>query len=129
MHPNISVTRPRATGKRYQQASPVTSVALPARAALLIMISLLAVPAGASEGINALLIGAVNGRTNLEALFAEEPLIDFVSVPALDQGWGREMNVKFIRQYFPRSYEQMKDFDLFMFLTAEYYLFSPKQDL
>jgi hypothetical protein len=71
----------------------------------------------------------VNGRTNLEALFAGEPLIDFVSVPALDQGWGRDMNVKFIRQYFPRSYEQMGNFDLLMFLTAEYYLFSPQQDL
>jgi len=93
------------------------------------MLALLVIPVGASKRINALLIGAVNGRSDLEALFQKEPLIDFVSVPALDQGWGREMNVKYVRQYFPRSYEEMKDFDLLMFLTAEYYLFTPKQDL
>ena len=107
---------------------PIKLVPFPSRAACLILILFLITPVGANERINALLVGAVNGHREIEVLFAEEPLIDFVSVPALDQGWGMTNNIKFVRQYFPRNYEQMGNFDLLMFLTAEYYLFNPQQD-
>jgi hypothetical protein len=103
-------------------------VALPVRAICLILICQLAIPTWGDERINALLIGKVNGGREIEVLFDEEPLIDRVSVPALDQGWGTANNIKYVRQYFPRTYAQMEDFDLFMVLTAEYYLFNPQQD-
>jgi hypothetical protein len=36
--------------------------------------------------------------------------------------------VKALRLYFPRTYEEIKQYDYMMLLQPEYYLFSPKQD-
>lgn len=82
------------------------------------------------QRIKALLLGAVNGATELEVIFTEEPLIEFTIVPSRDsavKGGMTEM-IKYIRQYFPRTYEGMSSFDYIFLAAPEYYLFTTKQD-
>ena len=80
--------------------------------------------------INALMIGSVWGNTLLEKYFDEDPLMEYSAVPCREGG-GMNMHqlVKAIRLYFPRTFEDMKDFDYLMLLAPEFYLLDPKQDL
>ncbi len=76
-----------------------------------------------------LVMGTVYGNTFVEEYFREEPLIDYTPIPCRDTtGLGMKRMVKFIRLYFPRTYEEMKTYDFIMFISPEYYLFSNTQD-
>jgi len=83
-----------------------------------------------AEKINALMVGSVWGNTLLEKYFDEDPLMEYSAVPCREGG-GMNMKqmVKAIRLYFPRTYEDMKEFDYLMLLAPEFYLLDPKQDL
>lgn len=87
-------------------------------------------PIEGADRIRALLIGDFTGSTDLEALFKEEPLIEFLSVPCRQGRVKGDLKVqmKYIRQYFPRSYEEMGDFDYIMLITTSYDYLSDKQD-
>lgn len=97
---------------------------------LLLLLFLFGVPAAQCQRIKALLIGAVNGATALEILLKEEPLVEFVIVPSRDSAvkGGMDEMIKYIRQYFPRTYEAMGSFDYIMLIAPEYYLFTARQD-
>jgi hypothetical protein len=81
--------------------------------------------------IRVLVIGSVNGNTMLEKLLQEEPLVEPVSVPSKDSAvkGGKEEMMKFIRLYFPRTYEEMTTYDHILLFSPEYHLFTPTQDL
>ncbi len=82
------------------------------------------------DRINALMVGSVWGNTLLEKYFDEDPLMEYTGVPCREGG-GMNMHqmTKAIRLYFPRTYEDMKDFDYLMLLAPEFYLLSPTQDM
>ncbi len=77
--------------------------------------------------INVLLVGLVTGNMLLEKYFQEDPSVRYVGVPCF-VGWDIKMMVKALRLYFPRTYEEMKQYDYLMLCQPEYYIFSPKQD-
>jgi len=87
-------------------------------------------PAASVQSIRALLIGAVDGGTDLEVFLKAEPLVEFVSVPCSRWKieWDLETQMKYIRQYFPRNYEYMRSFDYIMLHNTEYYYLTNKQD-
>jgi len=82
------------------------------------------------EKIKVLIVGMVNGRSLTEKYLSEEPSVFFVSVPCRAGVVEGDLNVqmKYIRQYFPRTYESMRTFDLIMLHSPEYYFLSTKQD-
>lgn len=83
------------------------------------------------EKIKVLLTGQILDRgAQLPYFLGEEPLIDLVVVPARGDYimGGIQTMIKYIRQYFPRTYEEMQSIDYIMFISPEYYLFTTKQD-
>jgi hypothetical protein len=73
-------------------------------------------PAWGAERMRTLPIGRVTGSSDLETLFKQEPLVDLASVPCRDGVVAGDLSVqmKYIRQYFPRTYEEMGGFDYIM---------------
>ncbi len=83
-----------------------------------------------AQKINALLVGSVWGNTLLEKYFDEDPSVEYTGVPCRDGGGiDAQGMVKAVRLYFPRTYEEMKDYDYIMLLAPEFHYFNPKQDL
>ena len=78
------------------------------------------------ERINALMVGSVSGNSLLEKYFSEDPSITFTAVPCRDLP--EKDAQKFIRLYFPRTYDEMKEYDYIMLLAPEFHRFTPKQD-
>jgi len=76
------------------------------------------------------MVGSVWGNTLLEKYFDEDPLMEYTGVPCREGG-GLDMHqmLKAIRLYFPRTYEDMREFDYLMLLAPEFYLLDPRQDL
>lgn len=87
-------------------------------------------PAWGAERIRTLLIGWATGSSDLEVLFKEEPLVDLASVPCREGVVPGDLSVqmKYIRQYFPRTYGEMGGFDCIMLITTSYDLLSGRQD-
>ncbi len=98
--------------------------------ALILVIAWLTPSACQTEKINALLIGTVNGGHHAEVLFREDPMMSYTAVPSRSSAvkGGMKAMQKYIRQYFPRTYEEVETFDYIMLLAPEYYLFTNKQD-
>ena len=85
----------------------------------------------AGEKIKVLLTGQILDRgAQLLVFLGSEPLVDMVAVPARGDYivGGTQTMIKYIRQYFPRTYEEMRGFDYIMFISPEYYLFTTQQD-
>ncbi len=81
------------------------------------------------EKINILLTGHFQDHSNqLPKFFREEPIIEYTGVPTRGVKGGMEVLMKFIRQYFPRSYQEMKEYDFIFLNSPEYYVFTTKQD-
>jgi len=87
---------------------------------------IVAAPCGA-EKINALIIGHAGIIQVLRMFFDNEPLITYqpVMTRALETV---DAMKKQIRLYYPRTYEQMKKYDLIILTSPEYYLLSNTQD-
>jgi hypothetical protein len=70
----------------------------------------------------------------MKSVLDGEPLVKYRPVPARDPGttggasFSQDALMKMIRLYFPRTYNDMKTYDLIMLVSPEYYLFTPKQD-
>jgi hypothetical protein len=112
------------------RSDPYSLVPIASVTAIVMMGLLSAMPICHGDRINALMVGSVWGNTLLEKYFDEEPLMKYATVPCREGG-GLAMSelVKAIRLYFPRTYEDMLDFDYLMLLAPEFYLLNPKQDL
>jgi hypothetical protein len=99
---------------------------------LIVVVSLALTDSLGGEPVQVLLTGHIQAASyQLQVFFRNEPLIDYVGVPSRDDGLvgeGTERMRKFIRQYFPRTYEEMKTFDYILFNSPEYYLFTTEQD-
>ncbi len=88
-------------------------------------------PAGNSqeaEKINILLMGGIGTTHYLHDYFREEPLIEYTPIPCRGVPGGSSAAKKMIRLYFPRTYEEMKEYDFIWLRSPEYYYFTTKQD-
>jgi hypothetical protein len=96
------------------------------------MTGLLVLPhAQGGEKIRVLLTGQILDRgSQIPQFLGSEPLVDMVAVPARGDYvvGGRKTLIKYIRQYFPRTEEDMRTFDYIMFISPEYQLFTTQQD-
>jgi len=103
-----------------------------ASVALLLILSMLLPACYAGERINMLIAGNIGLINVLKTFFDNEPLVTYHAVPAYDPGatFGLSENdiVKMIRLYFPRTYKEMKGYDIIILTQPEYYHFTPKQD-
>ena len=108
-----------------------------ARTSAVIMILLLPILLPSSYGgekINLLMAGHIGIMDHVRPVFETEPLIRYTPVPARDPGGfgvaalDEKDLVKMIRLYFPRTYDEMKSYDILILTSPEYYLFTPKQD-
>jgi len=81
--------------------------------------------------IKALLTGQVDEASNpLLTWFEEEPLVDARSVPTRPGGMVGVQEIKrFVRIYFPRSYDEVKSYDFIMLHSPIMYYFDDKQAL
>ncbi len=100
---------------------------------LSVLAMLLLLPAcHGGEKIRILIAGNVESIGYLRRFFDSEPGVTYHAVPARDPGalFGlREADlVRMIRQYFPRTYEDLTTSDVLILTSPEYYLFTPKQD-
>jgi hypothetical protein len=98
---------------------------------LFLSVSLLLSGCGAegAEKINILLTGHFQGHSNqLPDFFSEEPLVEYTGVPTRGVSGGMRVLMKYIRQYFPRTYEEMQGYDFIFLNSPEYYVFTTKQD-
>lgn len=77
-----------------------------------------------------LLVGEIGQINALRRLLAGEPFVNVVVVPcrAVGTSVSAEDTQKFIRLYFPRTYEAMRSYDFIILTATEYDLLSPKQD-
>jgi hypothetical protein len=84
------------------------------------------------ERIKVLVVGQILDRsTQIPDFLADEPLVDFVGVPARGDyiPGGQDILMKYIRQYFPRTYEDLKLFEYILLTSPEYYLLTTQQDM
>ncbi len=88
------------------------------------------IPVRGTSRIRTLLIGGITSGTYLGTLFKEEPLVELVLVPCRDGlvPGDRDVQLKYIKQYFPRTYGEMQSYDYIMLVTAAYDLLTAKQD-
>ena len=120
-----AVQRPAGEGRSLPSTLPPN---VTVAAALMIAI-LVATPICHGDKINALMVGSVWGNTLLEKYFDEEPLMEYSTVPCRDgAGFAMKDLIKAVKLYFPRTYEDMKEFDYLMLLAPEFYLMTPIQD-
>ena len=91
---------------------------------LLIMLSSLSIVQG--EKINLIVVGRFIDL--LRPYLNPEPSIDYVAVPFRLVDLSAQDAIKFLRLYFPRTYQEMKNYDVVMLNSPEYRLFTPTQD-
>ena len=83
------------------------------------------------QRINVLLTGQIHESANpLQAWFSAEPLVNYLPVPSKDP-WGllggdEEMR-RFIRLYFPRTWEDIMSYDFILLSSPVVYLFTDQQ--
>ncbi len=95
------------------------------------IVALLLLPQTNAAGrIRSLIVGMVNGRSAVEEYFSEEPAIQFTSVPCRYGVVPGDMaqQMKYIRQYYPRTLDEMRTYDFIMLHSPEYYLLTVDQD-
>jgi len=83
-----------------------------------------------AQSTQLLLVGETGQIDALRKLLAGEPFLSITVVPcrAVGTSLSVEDTEKFIRLYFPRTYEAMRTFDFILLTATEYDLLSPKQD-
>jgi len=81
----------------------------------------------AGERINTLILGHIGFIEGLKTFFDREPLVTYHIVPARLLATHQEL-VKMVRLYFPRTFEEMKSYDLIILTSPDYGIFTPKQD-
>ena len=91
---------------------------------LLIMLSSLSIVQG--EKINLIVVGRFIDL--LRPYLNPEPSINYVAVPFRLVDLSAQDAIKFLRLYFPRTYQEMKNYDVVMLNSPEYQLFTPTQD-
>ena len=98
--------------------------------AVVALLSLLALsPICCGEKIKVLMAGHIDLINSLRVILAGEPLVSYVAVPCRLFGVvTHEAAMKFIRLYFPRTYEEMGSYGVVLLASPEYNLFTPKQD-
>lgn len=85
----------------------------------------------AGDKIRVLIIGAMINLQLTNRFFDLEPGVVYMTVPARDPGGfflSEADLVKMIRLYFPRSYEELRTYDLIMLTSPDFFLITPKQD-
>ena len=106
----------------------------PIRAIFLIWILLLILSTPvcvASDKIRILMVGALTNIQRLNRFFDSEPGVIFMAVPAQDFGgfYLSEADlVKMIRLYFPRTYEDLRTYDMILLTSPDFFLITPRQD-
>ncbi len=75
-----------------------------------------------------LLVGEIGQINALRRLAGGEPFVDTVVVPCRSDVGTFEDARKYIRLYFPRTYEAMRSFGFIILTAVEYNLLSPEQD-
>jgi hypothetical protein len=99
---------------------------------LLVAIVMSTLWAGCSgQRIKVLLTGQIHESANtLQDWFSSEPLVDYHPVPSKDP-WGLlggdQAMSRFIRLYFPRTYDGLKEFDFLLLNSPVTYLFTSQQ--
>ncbi len=97
----------------------------------LIMVLLASIPVHSAdtEPIKVLVAGTEGKLSRATAFLEIDPLTDPYAIPARaqDSSWSGADVRRFVRIYFPRTYEALLDFDYMMLLTIEVWVFSPKQ--
>ncbi len=95
---------------------------------LLLIIAILPSCHGSEREIDALILAMATEVEAAQFFFGSEPLVNYVGVPfRLDQMSEQEA-IKSIRMYFPRSYAEMRGYDVIMLCSPNYELLSTKQD-
>lgn len=88
-------------------------------------------PTCGAERIKVLLTGQIdNAIEPLQMWFASEPLVDYLAVPSRDLAGnlgGDEAMKRFIRLYFPRTLNEVRDFDFILLNSPVVYLFTSEQ--
>jgi len=101
------------------------------RSTVTVIVLLLALPpiCHGVDKIRVLGTGQIDQLNRLLTFFRSEPLVDYVTVPsrATDVVTVQDA-IKFIRLYFPRTYDEMRSYTIILLAAPEYDLFSPKQD-
>jgi hypothetical protein len=92
------------------------------------MLFLFCIASFSGQRIKILLTGQIGEEINpLQAWLKSEPLVDHLSVPSRDL-WGREGGdsamKRFIRLYFPRTYESLREFDFLLLNSPVLYFFA-----
>ncbi len=100
------------------------------RAVAITTILLVLFPTASGSGkIRILIAGNMDLINSLRAIFAGEPSLHCVFVPCRLGGVVTyDAAMKFIRLYFPRTFDEMKRYEVIMLTQPEYNLFTTKQD-
>ncbi len=110
---------------------PPSLCRLPTVAASAVILLLILPSCQGAEQIKVMLAGQILDRNaQLPKFLSDEPLVDMVAIPARGDyvRGGMDSVMKYIRLYFPRTYEEMKRFDYILLTSPEYYLFTTQQD-
>ena len=101
-------------------------------AILVILVLILPSICHAGERVNILIAGHPLSIDRLRGFFDSEPAVTYQAIPARDEGsafgFTRADLIKIIRLYFPRSYEDLRTFDVLILTSPEFTLFTKKQD-
>ncbi len=96
---------------------------------LALLMLLLFPPICCGGKIRVLIAGNMDLINALRVILGGEPLVGYVAVPCRLGGVVTyEAAIKFIRLYFPRTYEEMRGYDAVILTQPEYHLFTVKQD-
>ncbi len=97
----------------------------------LVLLITFSIPAKAqSSGTVKVMVAGVEGLINLASAWLEaDPLTDPRAIPARaqDSSWTGEQVRKFVRIYFPRTYEEMIQFGYIMLNSIEVWVFTDRQ--
>jgi hypothetical protein len=99
--------------------------------AFALLVLLLFVPTCSSQKVKLLLTGRIGlPEYPLPRWFMSEPLVDLLQVPSRDElgylGGEQEMK-RFIRLYFPRTFERLKEYDFFLMDSINIWHFEDRQ--
>lgn len=128
--------RDRAINAKIEELRPRRAGCLPSGLSVTIVLIcvVLVLPAQcyADGRVRILIIGNQISIQSLRMFFDSEPGVTYHAVPARNPGGTFALSeadlVKMIRLYFPRSYEELKTFDVMILTGPDYNLFTTQQD-
>jgi len=104
---------------------------MPRLAIILAVALILLAPAWGIQRVSVLLTGRIGlPEYPLPRWFLSEPLVDLLQVPSRDElGYlgGEEEMKRFIRIYFPRNYERLREYDFFLLDSVNIWHFEDQQ--